>query len=141
MSHKNNRIVNFKCVVTIRLLCYSYILCATLYYCKVNCYTEFVHLYYNTYVDHIPRKCCNDIIYHPLEVCDAELRSVRFKIRLPYANLSQCPNVFPRPQPHRKSCLECRHITLFRSITMLCGTDNIPQNIPHIKYDREEYSI
>jgi hypothetical protein len=31
-------------------------------------------------------------------------------------------------------------ITLFRSKTMLCGTDNIPQNISHIHTECGEYS-
>ena len=28
---------------------------------------------------------------------------------------------------------------LFKSITMLCGSDNILQNIPHIKIECDEY--
>ena len=31
-------------------------------------------------------------------------------------------------------------ITLFRSITVLCGTDNISQNIPHVQTGCEEYT-
>ena len=30
-------------------------------------------------------------------------------------------------------------IALFRSITMFCGIDNIPQNIPHIEFEWGEY--
>ena len=32
-----------------------------------------------------------------------------------------------------------RDITLFRSIIMLCGIDNILQNIPHIHIEFEKY--
>ena len=32
-------------------------------------------------------------------------------------------------------------ITLFRFITMLCGIDNIIQNIPHIQSKCEEYYV
>ena len=32
-------------------------------------------------------------------------------------------------------------IRLFRFITMLCGTDNIPQNIPHIQPEYGEYTV
>ena len=31
------------------------------------------------------------------------------------------------------------HCTLFRSMTMLCGTNNIIQNIPHIQAECEKY--
>jgi hypothetical protein len=31
-------------------------------------------------------------------------------------------------------------ITLFKSITIFCGTDNILQNISHIETECEEYS-
>ena len=34
-----------------------------------------------------------------------------------------------------------QNITLFRSIAVLCGTDNIMQNIPHIQFEYEEYAI
>ena len=33
------------------------------------------------------------------------------------------------------------NITLLRSITILCETDNILQNIPHIQLECEEYSL
>ena len=39
------------------------------------------------------------------------------------------------------SKLQCKHITLFRSITMLCGTNNILQNIPHIQIEYGEYFV
>jgi hypothetical protein len=32
-------------------------------------------------------------------------------------------------------------ITLFRAITMLCRTDNIMQNIPHIQSKCDEYFV
>ena len=38
----------------------------------------------------------------------------------------------------------CIPITLFTCLTMLCGTDNIPQNIPgysHIQSNYKEYSL
>ena len=36
---------------------------------------------------------------------------------------------------------KCSNITLFTSITMLCGTNNIPQKIPHIERERGKYSM
>ena len=56
------------------------------------------------------------------------------------------------PQTGMKRCLlqdhliahktfQSSHITLFRSITMLHGTDNIMQNIPHIHSECGEYYV
>jgi hypothetical protein len=44
-------------------------------------------------------------------------------------------------QPWTCYFLGSRFITLFKSITMLCGTDNILQNIYHIQSECGEYSI
>ena len=33
-----------------------------------------------------------------------------------------------------------RFITLFKSITMLCGTDHVLQNVPHIQTEYGEYN-
>ena len=40
----------------------------------------------------------------------------------------------------QKPC-ETTHITLLRSITMLCGTNNIPQNILHIQSEHGKYYV
>jgi hypothetical protein len=39
------------------------------------------------------------------------------------------------------SLMSSGSITLFRAITVFCGTNSILQNIPHIQIECEEYSV
>ena len=84
---------------------------------------------------------------------------VSHNVQLPYGSISRiiillnakahCStlnnSLFHNPTIHFSTILEkalskaTLVIALFRSITMFCGTDSIPQNIPHIEFEWGEY--
>jgi hypothetical protein len=79
-----------------------------------------------------------------LELCEKNLKDYNmYPVGLENTRIFNwsCPKFFPNTIPTYKGLGRSKHfIALFKSLTMLCGTDNILQKISHVERECGKYS-